>query len=186
MRKLAAILLWGILLFNWVGYRALHDLLQDRARQQLEARLDRQQFDPATLLHLKIASTHLSYYNTSATFERLDAQIEINGVPYQTVARRILADSVEYLCIPNLATLGLRESRNAYFSFVNDLRQPEKDANGGQTTIGQDFFGDPYLLPDPYSFKDQHKAADLTGTYPDASIPEGMHFTPERPPAAIV
>lgn len=185
MRKLTAILLWGILLFNWVGYRALHEYLQDRARRQLEARLDRQQFDPAALLHIKVASTHLSYYNTSAAFERLDAQIDIQGVPYQTVARRILADSVEYVCIPNLTALGLRESRNAYFSFVNDLRQPENDQNGGRTAAGQDFFGDPYLLPDAFSFAGQRYRSVIQGTYPAISIPDGTYFTDERPPAAV-
>ena len=70
----------GILLFNLAGYRLLNGLLQDRAGAQLQSRVDRHQYDLSQLISVKFPVTHLSYYNNSPSFERMDGQIEINGV----------------------------------------------------------------------------------------------------------
>ena len=50
MRNLAAILLVGILLFNWLGYRVLDNIAENDATHHLEARLDRQQYDDQQLI----------------------------------------------------------------------------------------------------------------------------------------
>lgn len=152
MRKLAAILLGSLFLFNWVGYRALHEYLQDRATRQLQAKLDNAQYQPDQLLHLKVPTTHLSYFNQSDGFEPIEGRIDIGGVPYQYVGRRIVNDSAEYLCIPNRQALSLRNSQDNYFSLVNALGNQQKDPKGAENHSNQNFFGDPFELPDGYSF----------------------------------
>jgi hypothetical protein len=117
----------GVLFFNWYGYQLLSSYLQDRANRQLEARLDSNGYDESQLISLKVPSTHLSYYNSSAVFERVDGQIEIGGVQYQYVKRRLFNDSVELLCIPNRAAMHLQTAKNEFFKQVNDLQQ-----RGGQ------------------------------------------------------
>lgn len=140
-------MLWGLLLFNWVGYRALHAYLQDQAIRRLEAKIDKDQYLPDQLLHLRIPTTHLSYYTQQNEFERISGRIDVNGVPYQYVARRIVNDSAEYLCLPNQQTLSLRNSQNDYYSLVNSLGSRQKDQKGIKTN----FFGDPYELPEKYT-----------------------------------
>src|SRR5580698_3798791 len=100
----------GILLFNWFGYRVLNDLMQDRSNLQLQSQLDLRHYDESQLITIKLPAAHLSYFNNSAVFERVDGQIEINGIPYQYVKRRIYNDSLELLCIPNQMALKLRIS----------------------------------------------------------------------------
>lgn len=141
-------MLLGLFLFNGVGYRVLNDYLQDRATRQMEAKLDKYQFQEDQLLCLKVPATHLSYYNTVTDFERINGRVDIDGVPYQYVARRIVNDSAEYLCIPNLAALDLRTGRDNWYGQVNDLRTPGHD----QKTAETNFFGDPYELPADHSF----------------------------------
>jgi hypothetical protein len=112
----------GILFFNWYGYQLVSSFMQDRANHGLEARLDRDNFDESNLVSLKIPLTTLSYYNSSTQFERVDGQVEIGGVQYKYVKRRIFKDSLELLCIPNQAAMGLQTARNEFFQLVNDLQ----------------------------------------------------------------
>src|ERR1700743_1724983 len=95
LKKLASILLIGILFFNWYGYQLLSTYWQQRAEHKLEARLDRHDYDDSHLTSIKIPLNTLSYYNGSAVFERVDGMIDLNGVHYNYVKRRIFGDSLE-------------------------------------------------------------------------------------------
>jgi len=100
---------------------------QQRADTRLEARLDRNEYDESQLLSVKVPVTHpgysLSYYDGSNGFQRVSGQIDIGGVRYQYVKRRIYKDSLELLCIPNETAIKLRQVKNDFFRQVNDLQQ---------------------------------------------------------------
>ncbi|MDO6430997.1 hypothetical protein Q4E93_10390 [Flavitalea sp. BT771] len=160
MRTLAAILLWGIFLFNWVGYRLVSNFMQQQATRQMEEQLNNSQYDESQLISLKVPITHLSYYNCSSTFERVDGQIEINGIPYQYVKRRICNDSLELRCIPNQMALRLRLSRDEYFRTINDIQSSQRhQQQPALPCTVKSFVSDPYLLTSsfqlnaPLSFK---------------------------------
>jgi hypothetical protein len=53
----------------------------------------------------------------------VNGQIDIGGVRYQYVKRRIYGDSLEVLCLPNMALMKLRSASNDFFRRVNDLQQ---------------------------------------------------------------
>jgi len=186
LRKLAAILLGGLFLFNWVGYRALHEYLQDRATRQLQAKLDKSEYRPDQLLHIKVPTTHLSYFNQSAEFEHIEGRIDVEGVPYQFVGRRILNDSAEYLCIPNTVIQRLKTNSNIYFSLVNDLQPSPQHPKGSHDGSGQSYLGDPYLLPASWSFGQVDCGLAKRSRYYQPLIPAGVHFRTERPPATFI
>jgi hypothetical protein len=123
VKRLAAILLMGMLFFNWYGYQLLSSYWQDRAERRLEARLDQNNYDESALISFKIPITTLDYYNSSPVFERVNGQIEIAGVRYQYVKQRIYQGSLEVLCIPNMASMQLKSASNDFFRQVNDLQQ---------------------------------------------------------------
>ncbi len=143
MRKLAAILLWGIVLFNWVGYRLLNDYLQEASQRKIEVRLDQRLYDESQLFSIKVPVTHISYYNNSTVFERVNGQIEINGMPYQYVQRRIYNDTLELRCIPNQTALRLRLSMDEYFRTVADIQHPQGKQHPASFKT---FSGDPFTL----------------------------------------
>ena len=97
VKQLAAILLIGILFFNWYGYQLLTAYWQQKAENTLVARLDRHDYDDDQLVSIKVPLTTLDYYNSSTSFERVDGQVDINGVHYNYVKRRIFKDSLELL-----------------------------------------------------------------------------------------
>lgn len=110
------------MLFNWFGYRLLTSFLEEKVNSQLEAQLDNNNYDETQLISIKIPVTYLPYYNNSKSFERIDGQIEIEGVQYKYVKRRIYNDSLELLCIPNPDVMRLQVAKNEFFKFVNDLQ----------------------------------------------------------------
>jgi len=171
----------GILLFNWFGYRVLNDFMQDRSNLQLQSQLDLRHYDESQLISIRLPATNLAYYNNSAAFERVDGQIEINGIPYQYVKRRIYNDSIELLCIPNQMVLNLRVSGEDYFRLINDIQRSQQgQGHPGSTKF---FAVDPYTVTDPLQVGDpsftlidriEHSCSNLLS-------PPGV--ATERPPA---
>lgn len=184
MKTAAAILLLGILLFNWFGYRALNNFMQDRSNLQLQSQLDLRHYDETQLISIKLPATHLAYYNNSPVFERVDGQIEINGVPCQYVKRRIYNDSIELMCIPNRMTLNLRLSGEDYFRLINDIQRSQQ----GQGHPG----GTKFFVVDLYTATPRFQIGDLSFTLIDRTghfstrllSPPGV--AAERPPACAV
>ena len=78
LRKIAAILLLIILLFNWVGYRLVSDFLQHRATIQLQAKLDKNDYREDQLIEIKVP-LHLPYQLNWREFERFDGEINVVG-----------------------------------------------------------------------------------------------------------
>ena len=120
MKRVLAILLLGILLFNWGGYRLLSSWLETRADSRLEANLDNNNYNESDLVSIKIAA-NLPYYINSPAYERVDGEINIKGVNYKYVKRRMYNDSLELLCIPNIEKTGLQNAREDFFRLANDL-----------------------------------------------------------------
>jgi hypothetical protein len=132
----------GILFFNWYGYQLVSNYLQDRADQRLEASLDQKAYDESQLISIKVPITSLSYYNSSTNFERVDGQIDIGGIQYKYVERRIFKDSLEYRCIPNQVAMNLKNAKNTFFQLVNDLThngQEKKAPHTAQYKCSQDY-----------------------------------------------
>ena len=132
MKRIAAILLLSLLLFNWVGYEFYTAILQDRADKTMVANLDREKYSDADLISIKVPAVHLSSYVNSKEFQRVDGKIEIEGVQYNYVKRRFTEDSLELLCIPNKTSTSIQTARNEFFKLVNDLQHPGQSKKSDQ------------------------------------------------------
>ncbi|HET6254972.1 MAG TPA: hypothetical protein VFE32_12905 [Puia sp.] len=124
LKRIAAILLLSVLLFNWLGYRLLTAFWEDHAATRLQGRLDNDQYDPSQLILLRVSADALPYSNSTEQFQRSDGFIEIGPTRYRTVKRRLYNDSIEFLCIPDGAANRVRTAGNDFFSLVNDLQKP--------------------------------------------------------------
>ena len=157
--------------------------MQERADWQLESQLDLRHYDESALVSIKLPATHLAYYNNSAFFERVDGQIEINGIPYQYLERRIYNDSIELLCIPNQMALELRLSREDYFRLINDI---DRSQQGKGHPVATKFFAvDPYTEPEPVRLGDLSFTVILRMGHFSTGLPSPPRTATERPPAFI-
>jgi len=175
----------GILCFNWCGYRLVTSWLEARSDQQLEAKLDAENYDESQLLSFKVPSTHLSYFNSSQQFERVDGQIEIKGVKYKYVKRRLYNDSVELLCIPNQASMQLQTARNEFFKLVNDL-QPD-NGQGKKSGSHPDSSKNPssveyYATDDLFVVGNLDYTLSVLVDHQATTLPSAYFLTAEQPP----
>jgi hypothetical protein len=127
LKNIATILLLGLLLFNWVGYRLFTSFLEARANASLDSRVDKLDYDESQLLSVKVPVSHLPYYSVSLQYERANGRVEINGVSYSFVKQRLFNDSLELLCIPNHQATQWKKASSEFFKSLNDL------SSGGQT-----------------------------------------------------
>ena len=178
----------GILFFNWYGYQLLSAYLQDRADGQLEAILDTNGYNESQLISLKVPVNSLSYYNSSTRFERVDGQIEVGGIQYKYVKRRLYGDSLELLCVPNHTAMTLQTARNDFFRQVNDLQQENgqgKKADHHYKGFTKDFTPDNQftLCSDHRTLAVARERIDVASSLPSRDIlpaenpPDGRSFS---------
>jgi hypothetical protein len=185
MKRIAAILLMGILFFNWYGYKLLSSYLEDRADRRLEASLDEDRYDESQLISIKVPSSHLSYYNSNAQFERVDGQIEVGGIQYKYVKRRLYNDSLELLCIPNHDAMKLQTARNQFFQLVNDIQQHNSKKSGSHHTA-KGFSPSDYETVPGVTMSQLYAAVNLPAIQDQVpSISTSYHFTVEQPPDVL-
>jgi hypothetical protein len=182
---LATILLLGLLLFNWFGYRLLVTFLQDQTRKALELRLDGNDYDDSQLVSIRIQVNHLSYYNASDQFERVDGSIDIDGVNYKYVKRRLFKDSAELLCLPDHDAMKLRAFNNDFLRFTSGISTPAK-RHGASSLPVKMAMAEPYLV-DNHSLIHHHVFIQLHNSdHYTFYFPSSLLSTLERPPAVII
>lgn len=128
VKRLAAILLSTLLLFNWVGYRIVFGYMETQSSQDLNTQLDNDRYDEASLISIKVPVDNLPYYTNSPIFERVKGSITIEGRQYQYVEKRIYNDSLEMRCIPNTQATHISNARDAFFQLVTDLQQVKENS----------------------------------------------------------
>jgi hypothetical protein len=124
MRKILAILLLCVHLFNLGGYRLVFSRLEDKVGTQMVARLDRSEYNDHDLIEVKVP-VNLPYQTNWQDFERYDGEIQIAGVHYNYVKRKLQNDTLILMCIPNTDKMKLFNARETFFSLVNDMQQSE-------------------------------------------------------------
>ena len=121
MKRLLAILLLCLFAFNWFGYRLVSSYLENRADATLQARLDKNYYDPSQLFEVKIP-LNLPYSSSWSNYEQYRGQVELNGVHYNYVKRKVINDTLILVCIPNETKNQIKSAGQEYYKNVNDLQ----------------------------------------------------------------
>jgi hypothetical protein len=88
------------------------------------ARIDRAKYNDKDLIEVKVP-VNLPYQTNWQEFERYDGEIQIAGVHYNYVKRKLQNDTLILMCIPNTDKMKLFNARETFFSLVNDMQQNE-------------------------------------------------------------
>jgi hypothetical protein len=128
MKKLAAILLLSIFVFNLFGYKLWLNYMEHKANLHLEAAMDNNQFNSEELVSVK-KSLNLPYYNNTKEFTRMDGEIEVNGTFYKYVKCRIYNDSLELLCLPDMQKTKLVQAKDDFFKITADIQKKTSEKN---------------------------------------------------------
>jgi hypothetical protein len=134
LKKIASILLIGVLLFNLVGYRIVFSIANDTATTYMEEKIVKEDFKPEDLVSFRFSAKKLPYYTNSKEFEIANGEVEVNGSIMTYVKKRIFHDSIEYVCLANVAKTNLRTAKDDFFKLVNDLQNTTGKASSKPIT----------------------------------------------------
>ena len=159
----------------------MYDLMQKQANKQLEVALDDNQYDESQLIVLKVP-VNLPYQTSWASYQRYDGEIEMNGIKYKYVKRKLANDTLYLKCIPNTKEMKLQTAKNDFFKITNDLTQnknSKKADNSGSffknlTVFDSSSFGACINSP---SSENQVWHSLQAGDLPSAIL-----ISPEQPP----
>jgi hypothetical protein len=98
----------------------MYDYMQKKANQQLEASLDNNSYKESQLIVIKVA-VHLPYQTSWGSYERYNGEIQLNGVRYKYVKRKLANDTLYLKCIPNTKEMMLQTAKNDFFKLSNNL-----------------------------------------------------------------
>jgi len=95
--------------------------MQLHVNVKLEAQLNKNDFDESQLVEIKVP-LDLPYQTEWKEFERFDGEMEINGILYKYVKRKVVDGHLVLLCLPNEKKIQLQTARDNFFKLVNDLQ----------------------------------------------------------------
>jgi hypothetical protein len=75
----------------------------------------------------------LPYQTSHINFERCYGEVEINGVHYTYVKRRVFNDSLTLLCLPNYEKTKIADAGSDFFKLINGL-QPTPSGNSEKSS----------------------------------------------------
>ena len=106
------------------------DYLQEQQHHQTSFKIDQSDYSDEELISIKTV-LHLPYYNNSPEFERAYGSINIDGVEYDYVKRRVYNGTLELLCLPNKEKTKLQAVKNDFLqlSIDNTNSQPNKKSS---------------------------------------------------------
>ncbi|MEO8763730.1 MAG: hypothetical protein ABI416_05555 [Ginsengibacter sp.] len=185
MKKIAALFFLTLFLFNLFGYRLVVDYMQQKINEQLEVRLDNNAYDEAQLVELKIP-LHLPY-QTSSSYQRYNGEIQVNGILYKYVKRKVANDTLFLMCIANTKKMHLETAKDDFFKISNDLTQ---DNNSKKSDNSKSAFKSLQGEYDQYSFA-VHTFATIS-SHQNLWLPLQSnnlitipHVSPEQPPDVL-
>jgi hypothetical protein len=120
LKKLAAISLLALFLFNLVGYRMWFYYAQQHSDEQLQASLDNNLYNEQDLIEIKIPLS-VPYQVNQKSFERVDGEVNIKGKIYKYVKRKISDGQLILLCIPDQNKMRLQNAKVDFFKNTSDL-----------------------------------------------------------------
>jgi hypothetical protein len=186
LRIAASILFLTVFLFNIGGYRLVTNYLEQKQSTALELQLDQKQYDETTLIEIRVPVS-LPYQTDWKEFERVDGEVEVNGMHYKYVERKLEAGEMIYHCIPNNGKAMLVNARENFFKLVNDLQtqQPSSSEKSQSTSHSSKGFSFDYCDElKSWSFHTIQQTISSYTIFSAANLSAAYTLTLEQPPEA--
>jgi hypothetical protein len=141
LKKVFAIILLSVHLFNLIGYTLFFRLLQQYDSKQTVIQIDNKKYADTDLVLVKVPML-LPYSANLAAYERYDGEIEWGGVHYNYVKRKMVNDTLYVLCLPNEHRTKLFDAEDTYGQQVNDMatsKQKESNSTVKKVIVGNEY-----------------------------------------------
>jgi len=119
LKKIAAILLLSLMVFNLAGYRWLFSAIEKNATANLEQKISAGKYSDEQLVEIRIP-LNMPYYSDK-DYEEVYGETDFNGEHYQYVKRKVSDNTLYLLCLPNKEKTSLIKVKNEFTKAVNDV-----------------------------------------------------------------
>lgn len=145
MKKLSAIFLVLLLLFNALGFVGLFMGLRYKTTQDLVKRLDNRDYSDEETVTLKVPMA-IPYHIDSEEYDRVDGEIEHQGEFYRLVKQKLVKDTLYIVCIKDVESKRLNQ---ALADYVKTFTDKPSNSNHHNTNIASTFIKD--FLPQTFA-----------------------------------
>ena len=161
--------------------------MQQKVSKQLEVKLDKSLYDESQLIELKVPM-NLPYQTNWSAYQRYDGEIQVDGVMYKYVKRKVANDTLYLMCIPNTKKMNLETAKNNFFKLSNDLQNNDSKKSDNSKTLSFKNLQGEY---DEYSFalNSLNVNDDKMNSGPPANsenLISSPHVSPEQPPDLLI
>lgn len=125
MKQVIAICCLLVLCWASIGHRVANAYAQWQSDVALENRLDAGNFSEQELFTIKVPIS-LPYQVDWQQYQRVDGEIEIDGVVYHYVQQKITNDTMFLQCIPHTAKNNIAAASVKVFESLNDLQSQKQ------------------------------------------------------------
>lgn len=108
--------------------------MQSKADMALETKIDNNDYDESSLIEIRVP-LNAPYLAENTSFVRYDGEVELSGVHYKYVKRKVENGELVMLCLPNKAKTELQNSREEFFKLVNDLNNTQSKSKSTTSTF---------------------------------------------------
>jgi len=127
LKKIAAILLLSLMIFNLAGYRWLFTAIENKATANLEQKISGGQYSNEQLVEIRIP-LNMPYYSDK-DYENVYGETDFNGEHLRYVKRKVSGNTLYLLCLPNTEKTSIAKVKNEFTKAVNDV---PSDKQGSQ------------------------------------------------------
>lgn len=139
MKKIIAIPLIAVYLFNLIGYSLYTNYFIAQADKKIIQQIDNNSIDEQLLIEIK-TPVSIPYYNNSKEYQRMDGEFVLHGVHYNYVKRKIQNDTLYLLCLPNFETTSLYAQKSNFAHQANDLPSNNKEnSSAKKNTLSNEY-----------------------------------------------
>jgi hypothetical protein len=182
LKKLAAILLICLFLFNLFGYQILYSYVQQQSDVTLEHNLDQNAYNENELITLTIPLS-MPYQHNSDGFERFHGEITLNGNIYEYVKRKYCDGKIIFLCLPNHNKMYLEAEKNKIATNNNDIQTSgTKKQDNPKQASGKNISTDYQQNLQNYSITFYNGLRTPYSLNQVLNLPNALHNSPEQPP----
>ncbi len=187
LKRLASILLLLLLLFNFVGYRFVFDVLQQKATNELVSNLDNDKYKGADLVTITVPLS-MPYLTDSKDFERKDGEITIDGKIYHYVKQKISQGNLVLMCLPDEHKMQIQSAKDEFFKLVNELQNNNSSSKkSGENSIVLKLVISNYDKLQTTALNNIYSTRIASTLFTNAfsfALQKGNGITPEQPPEA--
>ncbi len=182
MKKLTAIFLILIFLFNLGGYRIWFYFEQQRSDKSIEAFIDKEEYNESDLITIKVPLS-LPYQTDTKEFERISGEVNFNGKIYKYVKRRIENGEFVLMCLPDKNKMQIEKVKEDFFKNATDLAQNNNNKSGNSKSISfKNAFSEYEQFVLGFTLNSINNICQNFQLYKVQNLLSSPHISPEQPP----